>query len=177
VTKLRAAVIGATGYAGAELVRILSGHPHVDLTVITSRQYAGCAYDSIYPALRGFVDAKCLRTAMRPAWQTTPMWFFWPCPTRRPWTWRLPAGGGQACRGPLRRFPVQESHGLRGPLPAPHLRRTCWTYRYTVSANMAGDRLPDADLIGNPGCYPTSVLLPLMPLIREGLVETGAIVR
>ena len=52
---LRAAVVGASGYAGAELVRILSGHPDVALSVITSRQYAGVAFDTIYPALNGFV--------------------------------------------------------------------------------------------------------------------------
>ena len=51
---LRAAVIGATGYAGAELVRILSGHPDVALSVITSRQHARIPYDAIYPALKGW---------------------------------------------------------------------------------------------------------------------------
>ena len=56
---IRAAVVGATGYAGAELVRILSGHPDVSLSVITSRQDAGVAYDTIYPALNGFVKLSC----------------------------------------------------------------------------------------------------------------------
>ncbi|MFZ1202321.1 MAG: NAD-dependent epimerase/dehydratase family protein, partial [Desulfobacterales bacterium] len=37
----RVAVVGATGYAGAELVRLLAGHPKIDVTVLTSRQYAG----------------------------------------------------------------------------------------------------------------------------------------
>ena len=52
---IRAAVVGANGYAGAELVRILSGHPKVELTVITSRQYAGSAFDTIYPSLKTIV--------------------------------------------------------------------------------------------------------------------------
>ena len=59
MAKLRAAVVGSTGYAGAELVRILSGHPNVDLTVITSRQQAGVEFDAIYPALKGFVRLAC----------------------------------------------------------------------------------------------------------------------
>jgi N-acetyl-gamma-glutamyl-phosphate reductase len=41
----RVAVVGATGYAGAELVRILCNHPGVQLTMVTSRQYAGVAFD------------------------------------------------------------------------------------------------------------------------------------
>ncbi len=55
----RVAIIGATGYAGAELVRILSGHPETELTVLTSRQYAGVRFDRVYPAMAGLVDLVC----------------------------------------------------------------------------------------------------------------------
>ena len=48
---IRAGVVGATGYAGAELVRLLAGHPGVDLTVLTSRQFAGTRFDAVYPAI------------------------------------------------------------------------------------------------------------------------------
>ena len=56
---VRAAVVGGTGYAGAELVRILSGHPHAELTMITSRQHAGMLFSEIYPAMAGIVDLRC----------------------------------------------------------------------------------------------------------------------
>ena len=49
----RVGVVGATGYAGAELVRILAGHPDVDLSVITSRQFAGVKFADVYPAMTG----------------------------------------------------------------------------------------------------------------------------
>ena len=55
----RVAVVGATGYAGAELVRILIGHPDVTLTNITSRQFAGQPFTAIYPALTGLTDLVC----------------------------------------------------------------------------------------------------------------------
>ena len=55
----RIGIVGATGYTGAELVRILAGHPDVELTVLTSRNYADQKYDSIYPALSGIVDLVC----------------------------------------------------------------------------------------------------------------------
>ena len=45
---IRVAVIGATGYAGAELVRILSGHPQMELAAVTSRQYAGSTMDTVF---------------------------------------------------------------------------------------------------------------------------------
>ena len=52
-------VVGATGYAGAELVRILSGHPQVELRILTSRQFAGVKFDQVYPAMAGQVNLTC----------------------------------------------------------------------------------------------------------------------
>ncbi|MDP7077063.1 MAG: N-acetyl-gamma-glutamyl-phosphate reductase, partial [Desulfobacterales bacterium] len=56
---IRAGVVGATGYAGAELVRILTGHPGVKLAIVTSRQYAGDAFDKVFPSMAGVVNLKC----------------------------------------------------------------------------------------------------------------------
>ena len=56
---IRVAIVGATGYAGAELVRILAGHPETELTVLTSRQFAGQRFDRVYPAMAGMVDLVC----------------------------------------------------------------------------------------------------------------------
>ena len=53
------AVIGATGYAGAEMVRLLTVHPCVRLTMLTSRQYAGVAFSEVFPAFAGQVDTVC----------------------------------------------------------------------------------------------------------------------
>ncbi len=49
--KINVGIIGATGYAGAELVRILAGHKDVEITVLTSRQYAGINFNKIYHAM------------------------------------------------------------------------------------------------------------------------------
>ncbi|RLC27492.1 MAG: N-acetyl-gamma-glutamyl-phosphate reductase, partial [Deltaproteobacteria bacterium] len=56
---IRIGIVGATGYAGAELVRILAGHPDVSLTVLTSRQYAGQAFEQIYPSFKGLIGLNC----------------------------------------------------------------------------------------------------------------------
>ena len=55
---IRVAVIGATGYAGAETVRILSDHPRARISLLTSRQYAGASLADIYPAFNGVVDVR-----------------------------------------------------------------------------------------------------------------------
>jgi N-acetyl-gamma-glutamyl-phosphate reductase len=56
---IRAAIAGATGYAGAELVRILAAHPGVEIVTITSRQFAGQRFDRIFPAFAGRVELIC----------------------------------------------------------------------------------------------------------------------
>jgi len=57
--KIRAAVVGGTGYAGAELVRLLAGHPDVTVTVVTSRQYAGVPFNDVYPAVGSAIPLVC----------------------------------------------------------------------------------------------------------------------
>ena len=49
VTTVKAAVVGASGYSGEELVRLLLAHPHVELTAVTSRQYAGRSLADVFP--------------------------------------------------------------------------------------------------------------------------------
>ncbi len=61
---IRIGIVGATGYAGAELVRILSGHPQVELTILTSRQFAGVRFDEVYPAMSGRVNLVCEELAV-----------------------------------------------------------------------------------------------------------------
>ena len=56
---IRVGILGATGYAGAELVRILQGHPNVEITIITSRQYAGVSFSEVYPSMQGIMDKPC----------------------------------------------------------------------------------------------------------------------
>lgn len=56
---LNVGIIGASGYTGAELARILYNHPEVQLTAATSRQYAGRPLAEIFPSLRARVDIIC----------------------------------------------------------------------------------------------------------------------
>ena len=78
--------MGASGYSGEELVRLLLGHPHVNLSVLTSRQYAGQAVTSVFPRFGGHAGASDL-TFSEPsidllADKARP--FFSPCPTASP---------------------------------------------------------------------------------------------
>ena len=56
---LNVAIVGASGYTGAELARILYSHPLVSIKAATSRQYDGCTFSEVFPHMRGLVDVTC----------------------------------------------------------------------------------------------------------------------
>ena len=167
---IKVAVVGATGYAGAELVRILSGHPEVELTVLTSRQFAGTPYAAIYPALSGQVDKVC-----------QPMDVDMICDSAEVVFMALPH------RIPMAHVPdlldrgkkvIDLSADFRFRDPAvyeasyqPHSAKSFLPEAVYGLSEVFTDRIRTARLIGNPGCYPTSILLPLLPLISGGLIE------
>lgn len=79
---LVAGIIGAAGYAGAELVRILSRHPEFDLRVITSSTDEGLPISELYPAVKGVCDLESRRTT--PPLLPIVMWSSWQHRTRQP---------------------------------------------------------------------------------------------
>ena len=172
---IKVGIIGATGYAGAELVRILSGHPDVKLTVLTSRQYAGVSFSAIYPAMAGVVDLVCDTFDYDRIAEKVDV-VFMALPHKLPMEY-VP---GLLQRG---KKVIDLSADFRFSDPAayeavyqPHTAKEFFPRAvYGLSEVFTGD-IQKADLIGNPGCYPTSVILPLFPLLKEGLLETETII-
>ena len=169
------AVVGGTGYAGAELVRILWGHPHVDLTVITSRQYAGRPFAEVYPAMAGIVNLVCQPYAEEAVAASADVIF-----TALPHAASMGVVAGLAAQGKkvidlsadfrLKDQKVYEA--WYGPHESPELLEKAV---YGLP-ELYFTEIEKADLIGNPGCYPTSVLLPLLPFIKAPFVDPDGII-
>ena len=172
---IRAAVVGATGYAGAELVRLLAGHPNVKLTMITSRQYAGEPFARVYPSFTGVVDLSCEELATDALCVKADV-IFTALPHKIPMAiipLLIENGKKVVDLSADFRFKdqaVYETHYQ------PHeavqlLNQTvyglCEVYRQSII---------ETNLVGNPGCYPTSALLPLIPLVRNHMVESDGII-
>lgn len=172
---IRAAVVGANGYAGAELVRILSGHPDVQLTVITSRQYAGSAFDTIYPAMRGVVDLDCIDSDPEKISTAADVVFL-----ALPHKVSMSMAPGLLDAGQrvidlsadfrFRNAAAYEAHYQ------PHSCADLLARAVYGLCEVYGEAVAGADLVGNPGCYPTSVLLPLLPLVKERLIDPATII-
>lgn len=172
---IRVGIVGATGYAGAELVRILSGHPGVKITVLTSRKYKGERFDGIYPSMMGSVDLVCEEYDADHICERADLIFT-----------ALPH------KLPMEFIPELISRGKKViDLSADFRFHDAALYEKSYQQHTAKDLLKKAvyglseiyhekikgsDLIGNPGCYPTSVLLPLIPILKSKLINFKTIV-
>ncbi len=172
---LKAAVIGGTGYAGVELVRILLGHPHAELTMITSRQYAGRPFSDIYPAMAGIVNLSCQAFSEEAVSEAADVVF-----TALPHKASMGVVPGLIDRG---KRVIDLSADFRFKDPAlyeawyqPHQAKDLLKTAVYGLPEIYLDDIQKASLVGNPGCYPTSVLLPLLPLIKAPFVDADSIV-
>jgi len=177
--RIKTAIVGASGYSGMELLRLLLGHPGVELVAVTSRQEAGKALAEVFPR---FCKAPGSELA-----------FMAPDPDE------IAATGAQVAFLALPHGVAAEiarallERGLRViDLSADFRLNDAAVYQeFYCHAHPAPDLLTEAvyglpeiraeeitaaRLVASPGCYPTSVLLPLQPLLREKLIDTTSIV-
>ena len=173
---VKAGIIGATGYTGAELVRILNRHPQVELVALTSRSYAGEDMAAVYPALIGYTSLPCEDLAPAAVLEMVEVVFI-----------ALPHG--HAVPAAARAL----EKGVRVIDLGADLRfREARTYEewYQISHGnhqLAADAiygLPEiyrqairtAAVLANPGCYPTSAILGLAPLLKGGYIDPATII-
>jgi N-acetyl-gamma-glutamyl-phosphate reductase len=172
---MRVAVIGASGYTGLELLRILLRHPEFEIVVATSEQRAGTCVGDAFPSLRGLIDLSFEPNDPVSIAKRVDLAFT-----------ALP----HAASAPT--VQVLRAAGVRVlDLSADFRLRDAETYRAWYGEHKAvellgsavyglpelyREALRGAELVAVPGCYPTSVLLPLVPFLRNDLIETDGIV-
>ncbi len=177
--KIPVAVVGASGYSGEELVRLLLQHPQAELVAVTSRQQAGQPLAQVFPRFVSHPQARTLR-------------FREPDPDElarhaRVFFLALPHGVAAEFAVPLLR-----AGGVVIDLSADFRLRDAAVYRefyghehpapeWLAEAvyglpEVHRERIRSANLIASPGCYPTSILLPVIPLLRERLVSPEGII-
>ena len=171
---LHAAIIGASGYSGAELLRILSGRRDVAVEHLVANASAGRRIDELYPALTGIAD-RVIRPIEEVSWQGIDVAFV-----------ALPSGEGmKVVPGLLGAVRTVIDLGGDFRLPSPDVYEAFYGHRHTAP-HLLGQavyglpelnraRIAGARFVANPGCYPTSVLLPLLPVLRAGAVKPAGI--
>lgn len=170
---IETAVIGASGYAGGELLRWLLAHPSSRLACVAAGEAAGRPLADVWPALRGHADDPSLQrleaTDGDRLGRAVDVVFVALPSAAGIGVASAAAGAGARVidlGGGFRlRDPEAHARWYGGAHPAPGLVASAV---YGLS-EMARDALPGARLVANPGCYPTAAVLALAPLVREGL--------
>lgn len=173
---IRVAILGATGYAGAELVRILSSHPEAELSYLASHSYAGKRFSDIYPGMKGVCDAELMEDDISKASDAADVIFL-----------SLPAGlASSMVSEDLLSKCVVIDLGADFRLHSQAVYEK-WYRTEHHSPSLLAEAvygLPELHriqivgkrLIANPGCYTTCSILTLHPLLKAGLVEKDGII-
>lgn len=176
--RIRAGLVGVTGYTGMELARLLQGHPVMALTRVTSRKEAGAPLAALYPFLLGTKtgdliisapDADDLASACDVVFLA------------------IPHGAAMGMGAELRRkgcrvvdlsadFRLRDKAVYEAWYKVEHTEPEALAGAVYGLPELYGAAIAKAGLIANPGCYPTASILGLYPALKEGLVETANIV-
>ncbi|MNH97799.1 N-acetyl-gamma-glutamyl-phosphate reductase [compost metagenome] len=175
-TEVRAAIIGATGYGGVELIRLLQAHPRVRITSVVSTSNAGAPIADGFPHLnqimldlldeldvqliQGKADVVFLATPAGVSTELSP---------------KLLAAG-------LKVIDLSGDYRLKSP----EIYEQYYKRKGPISADLEravyglceifGEDVGGADFISNPGCYPTATLLGLIPAVKEGWIDPATII-
>ena len=174
---MKVGVVGASGYSGETLVKLLLGHPQVTLGAVTSRQHAGKPLAQVIPAVRGidrglrFVDSDAAALAASDL-----ALFFLALPHGAAATYaRAFIAAGKKVIDLSADFRIADLATYVRYYGEHHAPELLARARFVLPELTAGDwrQFP---LIAAPGCYPTSILVPLVPVLRAGLVTREHIV-
>lgn len=174
---ISAAIIGASGFTGLELLCILKGHPHVRITSITSRQFAGKPAPEVFPSLRGLYDELTFTAPEKAAEVEADLVFC--C---------LPHGASMEIVGDCLNagkkvidlsadFRIKDA-GVYQKWYGQHTRQELLGEAVYGLPEINREAVKGAALVANPGCYPTGATLAVMPILKKGLLkkETALIV-
>jgi N-acetyl-gamma-glutamyl-phosphate reductase len=173
---MNVAVLGSTGYAALELIRILLRHPRVAITALTTRDETGPRVSQVHPSLTGQLDLRCENLSPEQVAERAEFVF---C--------ALPHAASFAVVPPLlaagaRVVDLSADYRLSDPAvyrewygvehaDAERMRSTVYGL-----PELFADRIPAANLVANPGCYTSTSILALAPLLAERAISPRGIV-
>ncbi len=174
-TVIKAGIIGATGYFGLELVRLLARHPHVTLAGVYSRTYAGQRFSDVYPHLAGQFDQDIVAFEPELAEGLDVLFL---CTPHGVAARTVPQAieYGTVCIDVSADFRLKDAAVYEKWYKTEHTSPELLAQAIYGLPELYGEQIKSANIIGNPGCYPTSVLLALLPALQAGLVDLEAIV-
>ncbi|HCK69104.1 MAG TPA: N-acetyl-gamma-glutamyl-phosphate reductase [Nitrospina sp.] len=168
-------IAGASGYTGLELIRLLVGHPGVELTVLTSETFQGQNIAEVFPSLNGIVDLELRPLDNNIAKDCQVLFLALPHTMAMS---KLPDYLQSDCKI----IDLSADYRLKDPKAYTDWYSVTHTNPELLEKAVYGlpelhrQAIQSAQLVANPGCYPTSVVLALAPLLKTDWVDLGSII-
>lgn len=172
---IKVGIIGGTGYTGVELLRLLVAHPHVALKVITSRSEAGKPVSVLFPNLRGHLDLAFSEPEDEKLKACDLVFSATPNGVAMNHAKGL-LDAGVKLIDLAADFRLKDAAEWQRWYGMPHACPELLTEAVYGLPELNRNAIAQARLIGNPGCYPTAVLLGFLPLLQEGVVDPGSLI-
>lgn len=172
---IKAGIVGATGYTGVELLRILTRHPNVEVTVVTSRSESGMPVADMFPNLRGHLDVAFCEPTKENLSKCDVVFFATPHGVAHSLAEDVLSLGVKVVdlSADFRLQDIEEWESWYGQ---PHGAKNLVPEAVYGLPEVNRSQIKDARLIAVPGCYPTSVQLGLLPLLENDLIETQGLI-
>ena len=175
---IKAGVIGATGYAGQQLVSILVNHPEAEIVYVSSNSYAGQKFSEVYPQFYGIMDQVLLSTEEAKAAMDSVDVVFAALPNGLVFDLaRLALEKGKKIIDFSADFRLDDADVYQEWYKTEHTARDLISQQVYGLPELWRDRIKGASLIANPGCYVTASILGLTALLKEGnIIDTDHII-
>ncbi|MEA1939749.1 MAG: N-acetyl-gamma-glutamyl-phosphate reductase [Candidatus Caldatribacteriota bacterium] len=172
--KIKASVIGATGYAGKELTKILSGHPEVELMHLVSSTYAGKNIAEVFPEFLNILDKKLIQLDLALISRDSDLVF-----TALPHTVSMDVIPELLNKKGIKVIDLSADYRLKDiavykewyKKEHNEISKKLLTQAVYGLPEIYLDKITNTSLVANPGCYPTSVILGIAPLLKHNIVE------
>jgi len=173
--KKKIGIVGATGYTGVELLRILSIHPEVEISYVTSRSNAGSRVDAMFPNLRGFVDLEFSDPSTDALAECDLVFFATPNGVAMKHVAELLKAGTKVI-DLAADFRIKDINLWSQWYSMDHACPELVEEAVYGLPEINRDKLKTARIVANPGCYPTAVTLGLLPLVENKLIDLESII-
>ncbi len=174
--KIKVGILGATGYTGAELLRLLVSHQWVEISWLTSEKFTGKKISEVFPQLRNFLDLECVNIAKLGNLSRVDLAFS--C---------LPHGTsmhfvGKLLQAGARIIDFSGDFRIKDVATYENWYKVKHAYIDFLKEAVYGlpeiyrERIRDAKLVANPGCYSTTAILGLAPLASKGFLREDSVI-
>jgi N-acetyl-gamma-glutamyl-phosphate reductase len=172
---IKVGIVGGTGYTGVELIRLIANHSEVKVEVVTSRSNAGTLVSDVYPNLRGHISLAFSEPTLETYKNCDLVFFATPNATAMLQAQALLDAGIKVI-DLAADFRIKDVDLWQRWYGAKHACPDLLAQAVYGLPELNRDEIRSASLVANPGCYPTSVILGLLPLFKNGLIEPSSII-